>query len=107
MNNWLKLGTGITVAYILWQTTPLLDLLMLLLYLLIPVAFVVSITMALGGAVGLISGDTNVGDRMSFWVHERQNAYARWREDLEERVQDSLVTPTAPAAATEEPPTAV
>lgn len=87
MKNFLRLLVGVGVAGTLLYYFPVIDILMQLLYMLIPLAVLVGLVMSIAASFG-ICYDFGFAQWVEAWVYTKQAAYAEWRESLAIELQD-------------------
>lgn len=91
----ILIGGGIVGALLYYF--PVVDILMQLLYLLIPVAVVFGLLMTIGGSLGLME-DIGLAQAVEAWVYGVQSRYHQWRQAQLEAFENATeVTPENPS----------
>lgn len=88
MKNFVRLLLGVGLAGTLLYYFPVIDILMQLLYMLIPLAVLVGLVVSIAASFGLCY-DFGIAQTVEAWVYNKQAAYAEWRESLAMEIQDA------------------
>lgn len=94
--NLIRLGVFGAIAFVIYKTTPLLDLLTLLLYLLIPIAFIIAVLEAVGAGFGLVTG-SGLASKIEEWGQNAQVWIETKREEVLDRAEGWDVEDAPPA----------
>ncbi len=92
----ILIGGGIVGALLYYF--PVVDILMQVLYLLIPLAVIFGLLMTIGGSLGLLE-DIGLAQRVEAWVYGVQTRYYAWKQQQLEAFEAGYVAGTE--AATE------